>query len=133
MGSNEVIEVDAITIAQLLVEQNVPKTIDYLTIDVEGAEDDILSTFPFQTHRFLCATIERPGPRLRANLAENGYLLVAEQPELDAFYIHNSLSDSYRIHAMNRAHLASLSIYGRGVNFLTEIFKNGLRSSLQKL
>lgn len=128
-----IIEIDSITIAQLLLEQNAPRTIHYLTIDVEGAEDDIMSAFPFETHRFLSATIERPGPKLRALLAQNGYLLVAEQPDLDAFYIHNSLSDSYRIHAMDRAGLAALPVWKRGQHFLTGVFKNGLRSSLKRL
>ena len=129
---SDVIEVEAITISRLLVEQSAPNTIDYLTIDVEGAEDDILSSFPFQSHRFLCATIERPGPKLRSILAENGYLLVAEQPALDAFYIHSTLSDSYRIHAMNRARLASLPIWARGGNLVRNLVKNGIRSTLRR-
>ncbi len=52
----------------------VPKTIDYISLDVEGAEDLVLSAFPFNLYRFNVMTVERPNEKLSSILAANGYL-----------------------------------------------------------
>lgn len=129
----QVLEFEARTLHEVLVQEKVPETIHYLTIDVEGAEEDILSTFPFRTHRFLAATIERPGEGLRAALKREGYLLVAEQPELDAFYLHPSLADSYRIRAIETARCRSLPAVSRLGQVVGSFLKQGLRTSMRKL
>jgi FkbM family methyltransferase len=72
----------------ILREQGSPRVIDYLSIDVEGAEDRVLGAFPFAEYRFNCLTVERPGTSLRAILDENGYILLRQIPRLDCFYIH---------------------------------------------
>jgi len=41
----------------LLLEHAAPQTIDYLSLDLEGAELDILRTFPFGEFRIELATI----------------------------------------------------------------------------
>ena len=129
----QVLEFEARTLQEVLIQEKVPETIHYLTIDVEGAEEEILSTFPFRTHRFLSATIERPGEGLREVLKSEGYLLVAEQPGLDAFYLHPSLGDSYRIHAIEAARFRSLSPVPRLKKTVRSLLGQGLRSSMRKL
>jgi len=79
----------------ILREHNAPETIDYFSIDVEGAEDRILAGFPFSEYRFLCLTVERPKEKLRQVLERNGYLLIKEMPGLDSFYIHESFASVY--------------------------------------
>jgi len=80
----------------ILDEHRAPKTIDYMSIDVEGAEDRVLTSFPFSDYRFLCITIERPKAILRDALQKNGYILIKEIPGYDCFYLHESFIPEYR-------------------------------------
>jgi FkbM family methyltransferase len=80
----------------ILDEHQAPKTIDYLSIDVEGAEERILGSFPFSDYRFSCMTIERPKPILRDVLQKNGYILIKEIPGYDCFYLHESFLPQYQ-------------------------------------
>ena len=43
---------------------NAPKVIDYLSLDVEGAELEVLKNFPFKKYKFLSMKIERPSKEL---------------------------------------------------------------------
>lgn len=79
----------------ILDESLAPKTIDYMSIDVEGAEERILTNFEFSQYRFLCITIERPKEVLRGILRTNGFVLVKEIPGFDCFYIHESFLPEY--------------------------------------
>lgn len=55
---HKVIEVDSITLFELLKQHNAPSIIDYLSIDTEGTEYDILKNFDFSKYTFLTLTIE---------------------------------------------------------------------------
>lgn len=46
------------TIDVILKENNAPKIIDYLSLDVEGAEPNVLFKFPFREYEIIIATIE---------------------------------------------------------------------------
>lgn len=127
------IQVETQTLESLIAAEDIPETIHYLSIDVEGAEEDIISTFPFKTHRFLSATIERPSETLRARLKNEGYLLVAEHPSLDAFYIHSSLADSYRIRAIESALTRTLGPSGKFSFYLKDLLKHGIRQTIRRL
>jgi len=83
------------TLAAVLNRLKAPKAIDYLSIDIEGAEDRALLKFPFCTYRFSCMTVERPSTALRQVLSENDYLLIKEIPGLDCFYVHRSHQEQY--------------------------------------
>ena len=93
--TNEVIRIETKTLESVLVENKAPSEIDYLSIDIEGAEQRVLGSFNFKKYRFKCITIERPPEALRAILRENGYILVKDIPGLDCFYIHESISEQY--------------------------------------
>lgn len=84
----------------LLQEARAPSVMDYLSIDVEGAELTILRAFPFEHHRFRCITVEHNeplmGPRYRAQLREllegQGYRWAkgsdsAFGPSVEDFYV----------------------------------------------
>lgn len=95
-GDHKVLKLRTRPLKAILDENKAPHTIDYLSIDVEGAEERILGNFPFSEYRFLCLTIERPKPMLRELLQKNGYLLVKEIPGYDCFYVHESFVPEYR-------------------------------------
>jgi len=94
-SAGEVIRLTTRVLAEILRSEGAPREIDYLSIDVEGAEERVLLDFPFDEYRFRCMTVERPGARLRDVLARNGYLPVKEIPGLDVFYIHRSFEAEY--------------------------------------
>jgi len=78
------------TLADILAECNAPPILDYLSLDVEGAETRILSTFPFDRYTFRTLTIERPTPELEQRLFDNDYLFIRRQ-QFDTFYIHHTV------------------------------------------
>ena len=80
------------TLESILDEVGAPRVIEYLSLDVEGAETRILRTFPFHKYTFLAMTIERPTKELNELLFKNGYHFV-KNSKMDTFYIHESLSN----------------------------------------
>lgn len=61
-------------LGEILRRFNAPTTIDFLSLDVEGAEELVLGTFPFDQYRFNVLTIERPSGRLVQILNGQGYV-----------------------------------------------------------
>jgi hypothetical protein len=55
---------------------NVPKTIDYMSLDIEGAEHLVMKNFPFNEYTIKVLTVERPNTELKRLLATNGYTMV---------------------------------------------------------
>ena len=60
----EIINLKTRKLETILDENNAPKIIDYLSLDVEGAEEFILSSFNFEKYKFKFMTIERPTNKL---------------------------------------------------------------------
>lgn len=54
----ETIEVETISLTDLLFQHNAPKIIDYLSIDTEGSELAVLEGIDWNCHQFRCVTIE---------------------------------------------------------------------------
>ena len=63
----------ATTLAAILERHQAPATIDYLSLDAEGQEANILLSFPFERCTFLTLTVERPPQALRDVLSKQGY------------------------------------------------------------
>jgi FkbM family methyltransferase len=80
-------EVETISLLDLLIEHNAPKFIDFLSIDTEGSEFEILKNFDFQSHRFgaICVEHNFADTREKINklLLANGYVQV--HPDLSDF------------------------------------------------
>ena len=125
--------IPTLPINQILDQHRAPEIIDYLSLDVEGMEDDVMQTFPFDKHRFLCATIERPSLGLRQTLAKHGYLLVSDQPSMDSFYIHNQIGPAYTGKIMKRSANAACQFWERVGFMIGKFFHLGVRSSLRRL
>lgn len=88
-------------LADILDEANAPKILDYLSIDVEGAEVEILlPLLSAGQYCFRCATVEvsASGPEraaLEEALGERGYEIVARFFS-DWFIVHRGLLPDYR-------------------------------------
>ena len=61
----------AVSIRTILLDFDVPNTIDYFSLDVEGAEERVINGFPFDSHKVYVFTIERPNQRVRKILFEH--------------------------------------------------------------
>ena len=81
---------------EVLKKAKAPKVIDYLSLDVEGAEYEIFKNFPFSKYKFMSMTIERPPRKLNNLLFNNGYIFVKNY-KVDGFYIHKSLNNRKEI------------------------------------
>ena len=57
-----------VSVARLLDDFGAPSVIDYLSLDIEGAEWWAFSTFPWHRFIFLAITVERPATELRNKL-----------------------------------------------------------------
>ena len=78
---------------QILDECKAPKIIEFLSLDVEGSETDIMINFPFNKYIFLTMVIERPSDELNNYFIRNDYKIVKVKPKGDTFYIHRSIND----------------------------------------
>ena len=80
----------AFTINEILRKHQMPQVIDYLSLDVEGSEERIISSMDWNTYQFNCITIERPSPKVNEILFENGYVFVKNY-SFDSFYVHQEI------------------------------------------
>ena len=75
--------VKTISLEDLLRKYNAPRYIDYLSIDTEGSEFEIMNAFNFSYYSFGVVTIEHnfraDRNRIRELMLTNGYYLVHEQ------------------------------------------------------
>jgi hypothetical protein len=62
-----------VTLQEIFQRFHVPKVIDYLSLDVEGAEYFIMKAFPLRQYTIRIMTIERPNESLRKLLEQQGY------------------------------------------------------------
>jgi hypothetical protein len=80
---------------------NVPRVIDYISLDVEGAEDLVMSAFPFSEYRFNLLTVERPSSTLSDILTLNGYILLKTlKSGTETLWVHKAIQDSLDMSAL---------------------------------
>lgn len=87
--------VPTVTLTTLLREHNAPPVIEFLSLDTEGSEWEILSAHDFDAYRFRAVLVEHNGvdskrAKLRELMAERGYRLCDDgQParEIEDCYV----------------------------------------------
>lgn len=94
-NESEFVSMPCSTFAEVLYECKAPKNIDYLSMDIEGSEDEVLGAFPFEKHLFRCATIERLSENGKKQLRSHGYILIKEVEGLDSFFVHETHFKDY--------------------------------------
>ena len=85
--------VETVSLIDLLIEYEAPKIIDYISIDTEGTEFDILKNFDFGGYKFKIMTVEHNFTSERDKifqlLTANGYQRIwSEFTQFDDWYIH---------------------------------------------
>ena len=88
---NETVQIEAVTFAEILRNHSVPRTISYLSLDVEGAEYLVMSSFPWHRHVISLMTVERPKPELVGTFHKHDYRYVCTSgPFGDELWAHSS-------------------------------------------
>lgn len=97
--------VSTVSLQDLLLRNNAPMAITYLSVDTEGSEYEILKDFPFWDWEISIITVEHNytenRDKLEFLLKENGFVRVLEEVSLfDSWYLsnklHNLFKDSFR-------------------------------------
>jgi FkbM family methyltransferase len=86
-------QVETISLLDLLKHHNAPKHIEFLSVDTEGSEFEILNGFDFRAYTFGAICVEHNfGPTrelISSLLTKNGYVQIhADLSEFDDWYIH---------------------------------------------
>lgn len=82
-----------VSIGTVFREAKVPSIIDYLSLDVEGAETFVMAKFPWDKYRIRFMTIERAKDDLVALLNENGYQMLEKIANYgETIWVHKSLT-----------------------------------------
>jgi FkbM family methyltransferase len=105
-GNKHVVKLRTSTLEQVLDAYNAPRIIDYLSLDVEGQEYNILSTFPFDKYQFRCLTVEHNAPhvgsenqqKIRDLLEGAGYRFVQGNDDING-WSHGPINDFY-VHSL---------------------------------
>ena len=90
-------DVQSISLIDLLKKYNAPREIDYLSIDTEGSEYEILSHFDFSRYSFKVITCEHNYTPMREKifqlLTQNGYIRVHQKiSQFDDWYIKEKIA-----------------------------------------
>lgn len=83
----KIIDIQSVALADLFEQYDSPRVIDFMSLDVEGYEWEVLRDFPFDDYLFRSLVIERPSPELDLLLDSAGYRQVAHL-NFDVFYVH---------------------------------------------
>lgn len=89
-------KVISISLGDLLKKHNAPKFIDYLSIDTEGSEFEVLKNFDFNSYVFGLISCEHNFTKNRERilnlLSAKGYVRILEEiSQFDDWYVHQSL------------------------------------------
>lgn len=83
-----------VTLLEIFQRFQVPKMIDYFSLDVEGAELVVMESFPFDIYTVRVFTIERPKQALIDLLYQNEYVYLATfqtKNEDETLFVHKSV------------------------------------------
>jgi hypothetical protein len=81
-----------ISLRDLFRQKQVPRVIDYLSLDVEGAEEFILTNFPLGQYKISILTVERPSSTLMEFLRMHGFRLLATLSDWgETIWAHHSV------------------------------------------
>lgn len=92
LSSADIRKMPTQTLHHVLKEFGAPRHMDYLSLDIEGAEWTALKNLDFDQWKWRCMTVERPSLELNLLLDDAGYIQV-QHSHFDTFYIHKSHID----------------------------------------
>lgn len=95
--------VRTVRLLEVFERYQVPPVIDYLSLDVEGAEAFILKGFPLDRYRIKVLTAERLRGEIRTYLRENGYEFVAKVTRWgESLWVHTDYKAELNMDALDQ-------------------------------
>ena len=92
-----------VTLEEILTKFHAPQHIDYLSLDVEGAEEFIMEKFPFHKYRISIMTTERPSASLQELLTKHGFKKLVRLTRWgEIMWAHESVWDSLDMSVLDR-------------------------------
>ena len=84
-----------VPLLEILDKFHSPRVMDYLSLDIEGAEYFVMKDFPYNSYRFKVLTVERPKQELVNLLYDNGYRYLAGNNEwgMETLWVHETELD----------------------------------------
>ena len=80
-----------VSVEKMVREFEVPRVIDYMSLDIEGSEEWAFETFSWHIYTFLVITVERPKSGLKDMLATHGYEYICDHGTFgDEMWMHTS-------------------------------------------
>ena len=97
--NRQVIDVSTVSLNDLLSSYEIPKTVDYLSVDTEGSEFAILEAFDFDSYLIKTISVEHnftpQRVRLRKLLTEKGFFRLDRSADyFDDIYLNRATFDS---------------------------------------
>ena len=85
------------SLASILDQHGAPRTIHYLSLDLEGMENHVLQSFPHERYTFYAMTIERPGRAVtKWLLPQRGFRYAFDHGTFgDQLWIHESIPGGF--------------------------------------
>ena len=100
-----------VPLKELFERAETPSVIDYLSLDVEGAELLVMQNFPFGSYRIKIMTVERPKNDLKQLLEAHGFQMMAEISEFgETLWIHKNFLSSLDLGVLAPESIASLKV-----------------------
>lgn len=96
-----ILELNTVLLQDILNKHNAPREIDYWSLDIEGSEERVISSFDFSQYTFGCITIERPTPLCNEILQKEGYVFV-KNFQFDSFYVHSKYSHNVQLESFRQ-------------------------------
>jgi hypothetical protein len=92
-----------VPLLEIFQRNNVPKVIDYLSLDVEGAETFIMLGFPLNEYKIKIITAERLKGEIRRYLKEHGYEFVKRLSHFgESLWVHSDYMAELDMGAVER-------------------------------
>ena len=83
-----------VSLEHVFSDLSVPAVIDYMSLDIEGAEEWVFETFPWGKYTILVLTVERPKEKLKQLLLNNGYAYVCDHGDWgDQMWLHSTFPE----------------------------------------
>jgi hypothetical protein len=90
-----------VTLQEVFERFHTPPVIDYMSLDVEGAEEYVMSTFPFDRYRINVLTIEGPSKALQTRLRMYKYVQLATLSRREeTLWVHKDIIDAVNASAI---------------------------------
>ncbi len=102
-----------VSIKSLFQKFNVPRRIDYFSLDVEGAEELIMKDFPFDDYTVHFMTVERPKPELQKLLKDHDYHFVMQIVNWgETLWVHESILKDVSLKDVKKNALETMGVDG---------------------